>query len=117
MLKLLKSLNITSSEEEEQRRIEQDYEVQRQLKGPLLEVSRQRLRAIKMGMRKYSNVDSRITAKELQLIFQVILVSHLLWRHMSVTAPQITGKSTICLTACSAWQKRRHQNSELLALC
>ena len=43
--------------------------------------------------------------------------SHALkWRLMIVTAYQISGKSTVCLTVCSDWQLRKHQSFALLAL-
>ena len=36
---------------------------------------------------------------------------------MSAMASQITGNSTICLTAVSNWHQRKHHSSTLLALC
>ena len=39
------------------------------------------------------------------------------WGHMSITASQITSHSTVCSTAHSSWQQRKHQSSALLAVC
>lgn len=36
--------------------------------------SRQRMRALQMSLRHYSNVDGRVTAKELNLAYQVCII-------------------------------------------
>ncbi len=53
--------------------IDPDHELHTQLHAPLRDCSRQRLRSIQMSLRKYANVESRITSKELQQVFTVSL--------------------------------------------
>ena len=48
-----------------------EQEIHRQLYDAMREVSRQRLRSMQMALRRYGNTESRISAKELQLVFQV----------------------------------------------
>ena len=56
--------------------IDPEHELHRQLYEPMRECSRQRLRSLQMGLRKYANIDSRITVKELQQVFQVCVFLH-----------------------------------------
>ncbi len=54
--------------------IDPEHELHRQLFEPMRDCSRQRLRSLQMGLRKYANIDSRITVKELQQVFTVSMV-------------------------------------------
>ncbi|XP_078576203.1 uncharacterized protein LOC144861944 isoform X3 [Branchiostoma floridae x Branchiostoma japonicum] len=47
-----------------------EHELREQLRGPLEDVSRQRLRAVRMALRRHGNVDSRISQKDFLTVFQ-----------------------------------------------
>ncbi|CAH1251569.1 EML2 [Branchiostoma lanceolatum] len=47
-----------------------EHEIREQLRGPLEDISRQRLRAMRMALRRYGNVDSRISQKDFLAVFQ-----------------------------------------------
>ncbi|XP_078666345.1 echinoderm microtubule-associated protein-like 2 isoform X6 [Branchiostoma floridae x Branchiostoma belcheri] len=61
-----------------------EHEIREQLRGPLEDISRQRLRAMRMALRRYGNVDSRISQKDLLTVFQEhgLKISSRLLAHM-----------------------------------
>ena len=73
--------------------IDPEHELHRQLYEPMRECSRQRLRSLQMGLRKYANIDSRITVKELQQVFQVCIFIH--YKSMPEVQNKITFTSVI----------------------
>ena len=59
-----------------QQRNETEKLLQRNLQESLASCSRQKLRSLQMSLKKQSNVDSRLSQKDLLVVLQVILLSH-----------------------------------------